>query len=64
MEFYTLIEIFKERMAGANPLLVIILSFLALVILTLAIARWGSGFFLAFTFILSGLLLTKSRTYG
>jgi O-antigen ligase len=61
MKFQALFEILKNRMAGANFLPVFLLTLLVLVIVSILLVRYGSGFFLALAFILTGLLLIKSE---
>lgn len=61
MRFRTIIEIFKERMADVEPVHLFLLIPIVLLIISFAMWRWKSGFFMALGFILTGLLLTKSN---
>jgi hypothetical protein len=60
MKFRTIIELFKERMTGTNVLLLFLLISIVLVIISFIMWRWGAGFLLAMSYILTGLLLIRS----
>ncbi len=60
MRFFWLIQIFKERMAGANLPLAMLVVFILSVILLLALWRWGAGIIVGLVFCLIALQFTKS----
>ena len=61
MKFQLIIEIFKERMAGANIPLLFVVGFLGLFVLLFILWRWGTGIFVAMPFVLVGLQITRSN---
>ncbi|MFC1738282.1 O-antigen ligase family protein [Planctomycetota bacterium] len=64
MKLYRIIEIFKERMVGIDPLPVFIVGFLVFFVVMFVLIRWGSGFLITLGFILTGLLLIRSAAIG
>jgi O-antigen ligase len=64
VKFQQVINLFQERVSGANFLLLFTLSTLAVVIMFIFLARYGTGFLLALAYILTGLLLISSTFSG
>ena len=61
MKLRAFLKIFSERMAEIDILPVFLLLFIVLVILTVALRKWGAGLLLTCAFVLVGLQLTRSN---
>ncbi|MBN2378072.1 MAG: O-antigen ligase family protein [Sedimentisphaerales bacterium] len=61
MKLRSFFKIFSERMAEVDLLPVLLILFIVLVILILALRKWGAGLLLTCAFVLVGLQLTRSN---